>query len=506
MFGRWVQIMVIHEGMSIQRKLEILSNAAKYDVACTSSGVDRKGNKSGIGNSLACGICHTFSADGRCISLLKILFTNECIFDCKYCINRSSNDIVRTSFTPEELCQLTMEFYRRNYIEGLFLSSGIKISPNHTMELMFDTLRKLREDYHFNGYIHCKAIPGADPALIEALGWYADRMSVNLELPTASSLKQLAPHKNRKNILKPIRQIQLRRESNIEYLGLYDKGKSRNYELSYKDKTDKSEGLITDNINNKLLAYNGNNNNDENEFKEILKPANEIIPSSRFLRAGKRYVPAGQSTQMIIGATEDSDYHIMSVSEALYNNFDLKRVFYSAFVNVNQDSTLPSTQTGPPLLREHRLYQADWLLRFYGFKTRELLDEKKPNFNILLDPKCDWALKNLDKFPVEINKADYYTLLRVPGIGVKSARRIIAARKNAVLDFKDLKKLGIVLKRAVYFITCKGKMMYPIKIDEDFITRELLSTKDRLPFGIDKDITYRQLSLFDDMKYNLSQG
>ena len=207
---------------------------------------------------------------------------------------------------------------------------------------------------------------------------------------------------------------------------------------------------------------------------------------------------------MIIGATEDSDYHIMSVSEALYNNFDLKRVFYSAFVNVNQDSTLPSTQTGPPLLREHRLYQADWLLRFYGFKTRELLDEKKPNFNILLDPKCDWDLKNLDKFPVEINKADYYTLLRVPGIGVNSARRIIAARKNAVLDFKDLKKLGIVLKRAVYFITCKGKMMYPIKIDEDFITRELLSTKDRLPFGIDKDITYRQLSLFDDMKFNLS--
>lgn len=504
--------MVIHEGMSIQRKLEILSDAAKYDVACTSSGVDRKGNQSGIGNSLACGICHTFSADGRCISLLKILFTNECIFDCKYCINRSSNDIVRASFTPREVCELTMEFYRRNYIEGLFLSSGIMISPNHTMELIFETLRMLREDYNFNGYIHCKAIPGTDPALIELIGWYADRMSVNLELPTASSLKQLAPHKNRKNILKPMRQIQLRRNSNNEYLGIY-KGKQypkkNNLNLLSDNKSDnKSFDLILkeDISRDRLVAKEEISNQNGNSLYELSKTTRSIIPDGKFLRAGKRYVPAGQSTQVIIGATDESDYHIMSVAESLYDNFELKRVFYSAFVNVNQDSNLPSTQKGPSLLREHRLYQADWLLRFYGFTTSELLDENKPNFNVMLDPKCDWALRHLEKFPVEVNKADYYTLLRVPGIGVNSARRIIAARKNTVLDFKDLKKLGIVLKRAVYFITCNGRMMYPIKLNEDFITRELLASREGLPFGIEKDITYRQLSLFDDVNFQPEGG
>ncbi|TAH68893.1 MAG: putative DNA modification/repair radical SAM protein [Anaerolineaceae bacterium] len=479
--------MVIQEGMSIQRKLEILSDAAKFDVACTSSGVDRKGNGSGIGNSLACGICHTFSADGRCISLLKILFTNECIFDCKYCINRSSNDVVRASFTPREVCELTMEFYRRNYIEGLFLSSGIMVSPNHTMELIFDALRMLRDEYHFNGYIHCKAIPGTDPVLVEAIGWYTDRMSVNLELPTASSLKRLAPHKSRKNILKPMRQIQLRRESNNEYLGIYDGRRHVSNQITMTN--DKSSEITNDNRNSDrdlLLRVNNTTN---------------IVPYNKAPIGKSRYVPAGQSTQMIIGATDESDYHIMSVSETLYDNFDLKRVFYSAFVNVNDDSNLPSTVSGPPLLREHRLYQADWLLRFYGFKIAELLNEKNPNFNVLLDPKCDWALRHLDEFPVEVNKADYYTLLRVPGIGVNSARRITTARKSAILDFKDLKAMGIVLKRAVYFITCNGRMMYPIKLDEDFITRELLAVKDRLPFGIEKDITYKQLSLFDDVSF-----
>jgi len=468
--------MVIQEGMSIQRKLEILSMAARYDVACTSSGVDRKGNNTGIGNSLACGICHTFSADGRCISLLKILFTNECIFDCKYCINRSSNDIVRASFTPREVCELTMEFYRRNYIEGLFLSSGIKISPNHTMEQIYETLRMLRDEYKFNGYIHCKIIPGTDPVLVEAIGWYADRLSCNLELPTAESLKKLAPHKNRKNILKPMRQIQLRRDRHNEYLGIDDAARNR---------------LLTD----------SRINIDETDGPVADKSSNIIVPFGRTLPAKKRFAPAGQSTQLIIGATEESDYQIMTVSEALYKNFGLKRVFYSAFVNVNQDESLPSTLDGPPLLREHRLYQADWLLRFYGFKTDELLDNNKPNFNLLLDPKCDWALRHLELFPVEVNKADYQTLLRVPGIGVNSARRIIAARKHAVLDFNDLKKMGIVLKRAIYFITCNGRMMYPIKIDEDFITRQLLASNERMPFGIDKDITYRQLSLFDDVNF-----
>ncbi|MDD4111762.1 MAG: putative DNA modification/repair radical SAM protein [Herbinix sp.] len=501
--------MIIQEGMSIQRKLEILSDAAKFDVACTSSGVDRKGNGAGIGNSLACGICHTFSADGRCISLLKILFTNECIFDCKYCINRSSNDVVRASFTPEEVCELTMEFYRRNYIEGLFLSSGIMVSPNHTMELILDALRMLREEHHFNGYIHCKAIPGTDPVLVEAIGWYADRMSANLELPTASSLKQLAPHKSRKNILKPMRQIQLRRESNNEYLGIYDGRQPAGNKVESLLLKDDNSGR-SDSVYNKVInSYNQKPHkaNDypidkkENDFDVDLPNSNKIIPYRKSPTGRSRYVPAGQSTQMIIGATNESDYNIMSVSETLYDNFDLKRVFYSAFVNVNDDSNLPSTVSGPPLLREHRLYQADWLLRFYGFKMTELLNEKNPNFNVLLDPKCDWALKNLEQFPVEVNKASYYTLLRVPGIGVNSARRITAARKSAVLDFKDLKAMGIVLKRAVYFITCNGRMMYPIKLNEDFITRELLAVKDRLPFGIEKDITYKQLSLFDDRRF-----
>lgn len=482
--------MIIQEGMSIQRKLEILSDAAKYDVACTSSGVDRKGNQSGMGNSLACGICHTFSADGRCISLLKILFTNECIFDCKYCINRSSNDIVRTSFTPQELCKLTMEFYRRNYIEGLFLSSGIMISPNHTMELIYITLRMLREDCNFNGYIHCKAIPGADPALIEAIGWYTDRMSINLELPTAESLKKLAPHKNRKNILKPMRQIQLRRESNRSnsILVANNRGQSNssnNILMEDNSYSFNRSNSVVDNIQN------------DNDINDIMNESRLMNFNQKSRPKGSKYVPAGQSTQMIIGATGETDYHIMSVSEALYNKFDLKRVFYSAFVNVNQDSDLPSTINGAPLLREHRLYQADWLLRFYGFRTKELLDEKNPNFNVLMDPKCNWALRHLELFPVEINIADYYTLLRVPGIGVTSARRIIAARKSGNLDFKDLKAMRIVLKRAVYFITCKGKMMYPIKIDENFITRGLLGTKEKLPYGIEKDITFKQLSLFD---------
>ncbi|MDF2544100.1 MAG: hypothetical protein K0S47_3818 [Herbinix sp.] len=394
--------MIFQENMSIQRKLEILSDAAKYDVACTSSGVDRKGNQTGMGNSVACGICHSFSADGRCISLLKILFTNECIFDCKYCVNRSSNDVVRATFTPEEVCELTMEFYRRNYIEGLFLSSGIINSPNYTMELIFQTIKLLREVHQFNGYIHCKAIPGTDPVLIEMMGWYADRMSVNLELPTADGLKNLAPHKNRKNILKPIRQIQLRREMDKQHLALPNKSISEAGKL--------------------LLP-------DQKDYNEIMTANSGALIYQKSPKIKRSFVPAGQSTQMIIGATNESDYQIMSVAESLYQGFSLKRVFYSAFMNVNQDSRLPATTDGPPLLREHRLYQADWLLRFYGFQTAELLDEKHSNFNVLLDPKCDWALRHLELFPVEVNKADQATLLRVPGIGLNSANRIIMARK-----------------------------------------------------------------------------
>lgn len=429
--------MNIAELMPIEKKLEILSDAAKYDVACTSSGVDRKGKKGTMGNTTAAGICHSFSADGRCISLLKILFTNECVFDCKYCINRASNDVPRASFTPEEVCSLTMEFYKRNYIEGLFLSSGVLKTPDYTMDLIYQTIWKLRREYHFHGYIHVKAIPGADPLLIERVGFLTDRMSVNLELPTSEGLKQLAPHKTRKKILAPMRQIQTGIQNN----------------------------------KNELMVYRG-------------APA---------------FVPAGQSTQMIIGATPETDYQLVSVAEALYDNYDLKRVFYSAFVPVNTDLALPALPGGPPLLREHRLYQADWLLRFYGFKATELLSEKRPNFNVLLDPKCDWAVRNLGDFPVEVNRADYLILLRVPGIGVKSAQRIVSARKSCKLDFDTLKKLGVVLKRAHYFITCMGKMMFSTKLDEDYISSHLIGMDKKKVWQMEHNDSYKQLSLFDDM-------
>ena len=430
--------------LDIYEKLHILTDAAKYDVACTSSGVDRRGDGKGMGNCEKAGICHSFSADGRCISLLKILFTNECIYDCKYCVNRVSNDVRRTSFTPDEICRLTMEFYRRNYIEGLFLSSGILKSPDYTMELLYESLYKLRVECHFQGYIHVKAIPGASPELIQKVGFLADRMSVNLELPTKESLHLLAPHKSRKNILKPMRMVQMGREVNREELAVY--------------------------------------------------------------RNAPRFVPAGQSTQMIIGATPETDFQIMQVAEAMYEKFGLKRVFYSAFVAVNKDKALPAQiETGPPLLREHRLYQADWLLRYYHFKVSELLDEKNPNFNVLMDPKCNWAVQHLELFPVEINRVEYEMLLRVPGIGYKSAARIVRARRMGMIQFEDLKKMGVVLKRALYFITCNGKMMYPIKIEQDYITRNLINAKERLPDSV-QNMNYRQLSLFDDVRFGAEQG
>ena len=426
---------------SLAEKLQVLTDAAKYDVACTSSGVERKGNGKSIGNCVAAGICHSFSGDGRCISLLKILLTNECIFDCKYCRNRRSNDIPRAAFTPEEICTLTMEFYRRNYIEGLFLSSGIIGDPTFTMELLCRTLALLRNKYRFNGYVHVKAIPGADPEVIERTGYLADRMSVNLELPTAEGLRTLAPNKHRRSILTPMRQIQNGIQANRNDLALY--------------------------------------------------------------RHAPRFVAGGQSTQVIVGATPESDYQIINVAEGLYQKFGLKRVFYSAFVNVTGDKSLPALPGGPPLLREHRLYQADWLLRFYGFRAEELLDEKHPFFNIMLDPKEDWALRHLDQFPVEINRAPLEVLLRVPGVGVKSAQRIVAARRSASLSFRDLKKIGVVLKRALYFITCSGRMMYPVKMEEDYIVRNLTSEKDRVQFGSD-GMSYRQLSLFDDGEFTRS--
>lgn len=473
--------MLIQQDLTIQEKLQILTDAAKYDVACTSSGVGRRKKEGMMGNTAEAGICHSFSADGRCISLLKILFTNQCIYDCKYCVNRSSNDTLRTSFTPDEVCRLTIEFYRRNYIEGLFLSSGILYSADYTMGQIYETVYKLRERYHFNGYIHIKAIPGTDPELIERIGFLADRMSVNLELPTAEGLKNLAPGKTRDKILRPMRQIQrgicqqenLLEEKKNQYKSLYEK---------------------------KRAGFSGGASLILPEEKEV-KTSAFYTPAS--VRNTKRFVPAGQSTQMIVGATLENDYQMMKVTEALYRSYGLKRVFFSAFVKVNEDPFLPELPGGPPLLREHRLYQADWLLRFYGFQADELLTAEQPNFNIFLDPKCDWALRHLEQFPVEVNRAEYQTLLRVPGIGVKSAKRIIATRKGGALDFTALKKMGVVLKRAVYFITCSGKMESGCRFEQDFITSCLIGDQRRKNWDITHQDSYRQLSLFQDTNWNV---
>lgn len=524
--------MIFEVNANLSEKLHILADAAKYDVACTSSGVSRKGKKGELGAAFASGICHSFAADGRCVSLLKILFTNECIHNCKYCINRASNDVPRATFTPDEICELTMEFYRRNYIEGLFLSSGIIQSPDYTMELICEALRKLRLQYRFNGYVHCKTIPGASPELVEMAGWYADRMSINLELPTEAGLKQLAPGKTRKNILTPMRQIQSGMAESRAVLGMKGGNQSaywytqkrlgrdlpgsniNSIESNTTKSSIKSIDIKNSDMRNKSTdSRNILNNSDENEnFKNTdlvleKQPINTGSSNQTALTQWNRYdtsrgfVPAGQSTQMIIGATGESDYQILAVTEALYQRFDLKRVFYSAFINVNNDSSLALNGAQPPLRREHRLYQADWLLRYYGFTAGEILSESRPYFNTYLDPKCDWALGHMDNFPVEVSTADFNTLLRVPGIGVKSAKRIVDARKTGRIDFKALKDMGVVLKRAIYFITCNGRMMYDfLKVDEDYITRNLVAGEEDVMNGFGEGVTYKQLTLFDDFQ------
>lgn len=533
--------MVPEESLSIERKLEILSDAAKYDVACTSSGMQREGKQGEIGNSIAAGICHSFSADGRCISLLKVLFTNECIFDCKYCINRSSNDVPRASFTPRELCELTIGFYKRNYIEGLFLSSGILRTPDDTMELICETLRMLREEYHFRGYIHCKAIPGANPMLIEYAGWYADRMSVNLELPTNEGLRSLAPNKTRKHILEPMRQIQAGIAESRQQLGFMGGNHSAYYftkkaatqagiaqrfyndrieknKETYKEKATQAEQMLsikqTANAGTGRVAaqrtVEDRRETADNRRADTLPAPKTRMPRLSLLESvgkptGRGFAAAGQSTQMIIGATPETDYQLVSVAEALYQRFDLKRVFYSAFVKVNEDSLLPDLPGGPPLLREHRLYQADWLMRYYGFAAGELLTEKRPNFNAVLDPKCDWAVHHMELFPVEVLKADYFLLLRVPGVGPKSAKRIVEARKSGTLSFEDLKKIGVVLKRAQYFITCGGKTLGYLHLDEAYVTQSLM-LNERLPKDL-KDALYgRQMSLFELPGFTAAAG
>ena len=402
--------------MTLEEKLKILADGAKYDASCSSSGSSRK-NEGGIGNAAYSGICHSFASDGRCISLLKILLTNCCIFDCKYCINRKTNNIKRAIFTPEEVCNITINFYRRNYIEGLFLSSGIVKSPDYTMELLIKTIKMLRYKYHFHGYIHCKAIPGASSHLLKELGSLVDRLSANIELPTENGLKLLAPNKDSNKVTK-------------------------------------------------IMSYVKENKN-------------------------YSFAPAGQSTQMIIGATKETDLDIMLKSESLYKSYDLKRVFYSAYIPVNKDKMLPSLNT-PPLVRENRLYQADWLLRFYGFKVDDLLDEENPNFNILMDPKANWALRHLGEFPKEMNTASYYDLLKVPGIGIKSAKRIIACRKNFKITFNDLKKMGVVIKRAKYFITCNHKYF----MNSEYFKKSFIEANLILEDGNKKEIKKEQLSLF----------
>ena len=421
--------------MDLLDKLTILSDAAKYDAACTSSGVKRGFQPGKIGNtsSSIAGCCHSFSADGRCITLLKVLMTNCCSFDCKYCVNRRSNDVRRAIFTPKELADLTIEFYRRNYIEGLFLSSGVLRSPDYTTELMIRSLRILRHEYGFNGYIHAKAIPGTSPELVQQLGLLADRLSVNIELPSQEGLQMLAPDKTKQAILKPMQQI--------------------------RDRVAQSKQELV-------------------QFKHA--PV---------------FAPAGQSTQLIVGATKDTDRHILHLTQSLYDKYKLKRVFYSAYVPVVEHALLPSTDTKPPLLREHRLYQADWLLRFYGFRAEELLSEETPDFNPLIDPKCHWAIGHLEQFPVEIMRADYEVLLRVPGIGPVSAKRIISARRTGHLQFEDLKKLGVVLKRAQFFITCCGKMRSGLRFSAATLAQQLAAIEQgQLPSE-----SVQQLSLFDSV-------
>lgn len=380
--------------MDTMQKLTILTDSAKYDVACTSSGVDRAGSNTGMGSATACGICHTFAADGRCVSLLKVLLSNVCIYNCKYCVNRVTNDVPRATFTPRELAELTIQFYRRNYIEGLFVSSAVVKSPDYTTEQMIKVLEILRHEYHFHGYIHAKAIPGTDNALLTKMGMLADRLSVNIELPSETSLQTLAPQKTKAAILQPMKLVSETAAASTRELQVY--------------------------------------------------------------RNAPKFAPAGQSTQMIVGASPESDFQILRLTEGLYKKYSLKRVFFSAYIPVAEDTLLPSLDTKPPLLREHRLYQADWLLRYYQFSAAEILDENNQNFNPYLDPKCNWAVHNMHLFPVDVNTCSYEMLLRVPGIGVRSAQRIRVARRNGALDMSDLKRIGVVLKRAQYFITCRG--------------------------------------------------
>lgn len=450
---------------AIMGKLKILADSAKYDVSCSSSGVGRRNNGT-IGNAHSAGICHSWGADGRCISLLKVLFTNKCAYDCEYCINRRSNDFPRASFEPDELARLTIEFYRRNYIEGLFLSSAVEKSPDYTAERILEALRILRYKYGFSGYIHAKIIPGVSPEILHQIGLVADRLSVNIEMPNSESLALFAPQKKPKQIFAPMRQIT---NSLIERNSLVGPG----------------------------TMFKGKDINSPENYLGIQRISSET-KSFRALSTNVRketFAPAGQTTQMIIGAGGETDQSILTTSENLYHAFKMKRVYYSAYVPVVDSPILPDRTTAPPLAREHRIYQADWLLRFYGFSVSELFSDGGENLDPDLDPKVTWALRNLEKFPIEVNKAPYEMLLRIPGIGAISAKRIVRQRKVSAVKFDDLKKMGVVVKRAKYFLTCSGKYYGERKFEEETIRNSILQMENGL-----------QMSMFDNNWKQLEEG
>lgn len=484
----------------IMEKLKILADSAKYDVSCSSSGAGRR-NDGRIGSAHAAGICHTWGADGRCISLLKVLFTNKCVYDCEYCINRRTNDLPRASFEPDELARLTIEFYRRNYIEGLFLSSAVEVSPDHTAERILESLEILRYRYGFAGYIHAKIIPGVSSDILHGIGLVADRLSVNIEMPTSRSLEMFAPQKKAKQIFAPMRQItnSLIERNALVGPGTMFKGQQLNTAENYLgDPAGSSAGKVSSgSVAKAAVDRPGKNGSRGSGFDMTAQAADGryAVPSARHGRSDHTFAPAGQTTQMIIGAGGETDQSILTTSENLYRAFKMKRVYYSAYIPVVDSPILPDRQTAPPLAREHRIYQADWLLRFYGFTVSELFNEENANLDPDLDPKVTWALRNLEKFPVEINRASYEMLMRIPGIGAVSARRIIRQRKLAPVKFDDLKKMGVVLKRAKYFLTCSGRYYGERRFEQETIRNSILQMENGL-----------QLSMFDNSWNRLEEG
>lgn len=483
---------------SLMNKLKILADSAKYDVSCSSSGSDRK-NTGRLGNTSMAGICHSWSADGRCISLLKVLFTNKCVYDCQYCVNRRSADTERASFEPEELADLTIEFYRRNYIEGLFLSSAVEVSPDHTAERILRCLALLRYEYGFAGYIHAKIIPGVSQELVHAIGLLADRLSVNIELPTEDSLKLFAPQKKPKAIFAPMKQITntLIEQKSLRGPGTMFKGQNLNSPLHYLTPQGLDKLNSGKHDSSPLQVQGQNAELGDGALSQISSSeGTSLMPSPRY-RYKEKFAPAGQTTQMIIGAGGETDHQIMKTSESLYRSFKMKRVYFSAYIPVSNSPLLPTVFTAPPLSREHRLYQADWLLRFYGFRADELFTAEEHNLDPDLDPKVTWALRNIQLFPVEVNKASLDELLRIPGIGTTSALRIIQQRKVCAVKYEDLKKMGVVLKRARYFLTCSGKYYGDKELAPEYLKSRFLEAeaikKRLLPINNEE-----QLSMFSN--------